>query len=114
LRDSSIPGGFPCIKPIPLLPEAIPLVPKVIPFEPEVIHLFPELIPLYRRILLFSAAAWIWNIADFHFKGAIRIIDLFHALEHYWDLAKKIFSGDNQTLKKWTKKRRKELDSGKV
>jgi hypothetical protein len=61
-----------------------------------------------------DGAAWIWNIADFHFKGAIQIIDLFHAREHYWTVAKKCLSGDNQTLKKWTKKRRKELDSGKV
>jgi hypothetical protein len=61
-----------------------------------------------------DGATWIWNIADFHFKGAIQIIDLFHAREHYWNVAKKILSGDNQTLKKWTKKRRKELDSGKV
>jgi hypothetical protein len=61
-----------------------------------------------------DGAAWIWNIADFHFKGAIQIIDLFHAREHYWGAAKKIFSADNQTLKKWTKKRRKELNAGKV
>ena len=57
-----------------------------------------------------DGAAWIWNIADFHFKGAIQIIDIYHAREHYWNVAKRIFSGDKNTIKTWTDKRRKELD----
>ncbi|MBT9138996.1 MAG: hypothetical protein DDT31_01576 [Syntrophomonadaceae bacterium] len=27
---------------------------------------------------------WIWNIADECFPGAVQIIDLYHAREHYW------------------------------
>ncbi len=61
-----------------------------------------------------DGAQWIWNIADFHFKGAIQIIDLYHAREHYWYVAKKIFSNDKKKTKTWTDKRRKELDSGNV
>jgi hypothetical protein len=60
-----------------------------------------------------DGAAWIWNIADFHFKGAIQIIDLYHAREHYWHVAKEIFS-DKNTIKAWTEQRRKELDLGEV
>jgi len=61
-----------------------------------------------------DGAQWIWNIVDFHFKGAIQIIDLYHAREHYWYVAKKIFSNDKKKAKTWTDKRRKELDSGNV
>ncbi len=61
-----------------------------------------------------DGAVWIWNIADFHFKGAIQIIDIFHAREHYWNVAKKNFPGDNNTIKTWTGQRRKELDLGEV
>ena len=60
-----------------------------------------------------DGAAWIWNIADFHFKGAIQIIDLYHAREHYWNVAKEIFS-DKNTIKAWAEQRRKELDLGDV
>jgi len=61
-----------------------------------------------------DGAIWIWNIADFHFPGAIQIIDLYHAREHYWNVARKMFSNDKKKLKSWTDKRRKELDSGNV
>jgi len=61
-----------------------------------------------------DGAQWIWNLVDFHFKGAIQIIDLYHAREHYWYVAKKIFSNDKKKIKTWTDKRRKELDSGNV
>ncbi len=61
-----------------------------------------------------DGAQWIWNIADFHFPGAIQIIDLYHAREHYWEVAKKIFPNDKNKIKTWTDRRRKELDSGNV
>lgn len=61
-----------------------------------------------------DGAQWIWNIAGFHFRGAIQIIDLYHAREHYWDVAKKMFPNDKKKIKIWTDKRRKELDSGNV
>ncbi len=61
-----------------------------------------------------DGAVWIWNIADFHFKGAIQIIDIYHAREHYWNVAKQIFSGDINTIKTWAEQRRKELDLGDV
>ena len=61
-----------------------------------------------------DGAQWIWNIADFYFTGATQIIDLYHAREHYWNVAKKIFADDKNTKKNWTDERRKELDAGKV
>jgi hypothetical protein len=61
-----------------------------------------------------DGAQWIWNIADFHFPGAIQIIDLYHAREHYWEVAKKNFPNDKKKIKTWTDRRRKELDSGNV
>jgi len=67
-----------------------------------------------KVIVIGDGAIWIWNIADFHFQGAIQIIDLYHAREHYWSVAKKMFSSGDKKLKSWTTKRRKELDSGNV
>ncbi len=33
--------------------------------------------------VLGDGALWIWNIADEHFLGARKIVDLYHAREHY-------------------------------
>jgi hypothetical protein len=61
-----------------------------------------------------DAAAWIWNIADERFYGAIQIIDLYHAREHYWSVARAVFGSHPKKLDQWTERRRKELNEGKV
>jgi hypothetical protein len=67
-----------------------------------------------RICVIGDGAPWIWNIADVQFYGAIQIIDVYHAREHYWKVAKIMFGRDKTKTKKWTDKRRKELDSGDV
>jgi hypothetical protein len=61
-----------------------------------------------------DAAPWIWNIAEEYFYGAIQIIDLFHAREHYWNAARAAFGSDQKRLNPWAGARRKELDRGRV
>jgi len=61
-----------------------------------------------------DGAPWIWNIADEQFYGAIQIIDLYHARQHYWNVARAAFGCDKETLTLWTDQRRKELDEGEV
>ena len=36
-----------------------------------------------KTVVIGDGAHWIWNIADEQFYGAIQIIDLYHAREHY-------------------------------
>jgi hypothetical protein len=61
-----------------------------------------------------DGAPWIWNIADEQFYGATQIIDLFHAREHYWNVARSCFGSDKKQLEPWVEKRRIELDQGEV
>ena len=61
-----------------------------------------------------DGAPWIWNIADEQFYGAIQIVDLYHAREHYWNVGKVAFANDKENLNKWTAKRRQELNQGLV
>jgi hypothetical protein len=61
-----------------------------------------------------DAAPWIWNIAEEHFYGAIQIIDLYHARQHYWSAGRAAFGGHQKRLEQWAGRRRKELDEGKV
>jgi hypothetical protein len=64
--------------------------------------------------VLGDGAAWIWNIADEHFYGATQIVDLYHAREHYWNVAKACFGQNSDRLQQWTEDRRRELDEGRV
>jgi hypothetical protein len=44
-----------------------------------------------KQVILGDGAEWIWNQADLHFPGAIQIIDLYHARQHFWDLSAKLY-----------------------
>lgn len=48
-----------------------------------------------------DGAVWIWNIADRHFPGAVQIVDLYHAREHLWNLAPKLYPNDAARQKRW-------------
>jgi len=61
-----------------------------------------------------DAAPWIWNIAQDYFHGAIQIVDLYHAREHYWNVAKLFFGKDERKRHRWTERRKKELNDGAV
>jgi hypothetical protein len=39
--------------------------------------------------------------ADLHFPGALQIVDLFHARQHLWDLARLLYPGDDAHQKQW-------------
>ncbi|HEC99426.1 MAG TPA: ISKra4 family transposase [Proteobacteria bacterium] len=67
-----------------------------------------------KAIVIGDGAPWIWNIADEQFYGATQIVDLFHAREHYWNVARAFFGDNKQELAQWTEKRRIELDQGSV
>ncbi len=49
-----------------------------------------------RRVMLGDGAAWIRNIADEHFPGAVRIVDIFHAKQHLFETAKAIHGTDSE------------------
>jgi len=60
-----------------------------------------------------DGALWIWNIADEQFHGACQIVDLYHAREHYWAVAKACFK-NKEKQNQWAEERRIELNNGDV
>jgi hypothetical protein len=66
-----------------------------------------------ETVVIGDGAPWIWNIADEQFYGATQIVDLFHAREHYWNVARACFGQNKDKLHQWTKERCKELDDGR-
>ena len=64
--------------------------------------------------MLGDGAVWIWNLAEQHFPGAIQIVDLYHARQHIWELAAKLFPVDERTRKRWAAVCIDKLDAGKI
>ena len=67
-----------------------------------------------RRVVLGDGAAWIWNLADEQFPGAIQILDRFHAKQHLSDAAKEIWGSQTANYYHWLDRRESELDAGNI
>ena len=52
-------------------------------------------------VVIGDGAPWIWNLAAEHFPGAIQIVDLYHAKEHVWDVAKAVFGAGTAAAAAW-------------
>jgi hypothetical protein len=48
------------------------------------------------------------------FGGAIQIVDVWHAREHIWDWASKLFPGDAKMRQRWAKKLIQKLNRGRT
>ncbi len=66
------------------------------------------------KVILGDGAVWIWNLADLHFPGAIQIVDLYHARQHLWELAEKLFPTDEKRRKGWAGRMLATLDAGRI
>jgi hypothetical protein len=66
------------------------------------------------KVFMGDGSEWIWNIADQHFPGAIQIVDLFHARQHLWDLARKLCPNQDAEQRRWMMVHQALLDDGKI
>ena len=67
------------------------------------------------RVVMGDGAEWIWNLAARHFPGAILIVDLYHARQHLWQVARRLYPDDEGKRKAWMKVHQKRLlDKGKI
>jgi hypothetical protein len=68
-----------------------------------------------KKVVIGDGAEWIWNIASRHFPGAIQIVDLYHARQHLWDLARLLYPSDSKRQNAWIGLHQKRwLDKGKI
>ena len=67
-----------------------------------------------RQVVIGDGARWIWNLTEELFPQAIQIVDLFHAKQHLWDVAKDIYGGDTDLTKQWARQRCRELDRSQI
>ena len=67
-----------------------------------------------KKVVLGDGASWIWNLSHEYFPGAVEIVDLYHAREHLWELAAKVFPRDEKRRQGWVRRLKKKLDAGRI
>jgi hypothetical protein len=67
-----------------------------------------------KKVIMGDGAEWIWNLTDLHFPGATQIVDLFHARQHLWDIARFLYPGDDAPQRQWILRHQPKLDEGKI
>ena len=68
-----------------------------------------------KQVVMGDGAEWIWNLAALHFPEAIHIVDLYHARQHLWELARRLYPNDEGKQRAWMKAHQKRLlDKGKI
>jgi hypothetical protein len=68
-----------------------------------------------KKVVIGDGAEWIWNLAQQHFPGAIQIVDLYHARQHLWDLARLLYPNQRKRQNVWIGLHQKRwLDKGKI
>jgi Uncharacterised protein family (UPF0236) len=65
-------------------------------------------------VVLGDGAPWIWKQAEEHFPGAVQIVDLYHAEEHVWQVARAVFGPQTEAAAVWAKDACDLLVHGKI
>jgi Uncharacterised protein family (UPF0236) len=68
-----------------------------------------------QKVVIGDGAEWIWNLVGLHFSDAIQIVDLYHARQHRWEVAHKLYPNEERKQKAWMKIHQKRLlDRGRI
>jgi hypothetical protein len=66
------------------------------------------------KVVVGDGAEWIWNIASQQFPGAIQIVDLYHARQHLWNVARTLYPLDQVAQRRWILRHQPKLDGGLI
>src|SRR5204862_5578476 len=67
-----------------------------------------------KKVGIGDGAEWLWNIVQLHFPDAIQIVDLYHARQHLWELAAKLYPANPAQRKAWVWRLQRKLDAGRI
>jgi hypothetical protein len=67
-----------------------------------------------KKVFMGDGSEWIWNIADQHFPSATQIVDLYHARQHLWDVARKLYPNQEAEQRRWMMVHQDLWDEGKI
>ena len=63
-----------------------------------------------RILVIADGAVWIWNLVTDRFEKAIQRLDLFHAKEHLWTVARALHGQDEPAVQAWVGPLLKDLE----
>src|SRR5205085_11306907 len=67
-----------------------------------------------KKVIMGDGAEWIWKLADLICSEAIQIVDLFHARQRLWDMARLLYPGEEVHQRQWILRHQPKLDEGKI
>ena len=65
-------------------------------------------------VALGDGAAWIWRLVAEHFPSAVQIVDLYHAREHVWKVARAVFGPNTPAGSAWAHEACRFLEEGNI
>jgi hypothetical protein len=68
----------------------------------------------HQLVVLGDGAAWIWRLVAEHFPGATQIVDIWHAREHVWKVARAVFRANTPEASAWAERACALLVEGKI
>ncbi|HUJ76023.1 MAG TPA: ISKra4 family transposase, partial [bacterium] len=67
-----------------------------------------------KKVVMGDGAEWIWNLAQEHFPDALQIVDLYHARQHLWEVARALFPTQEAEQRRWRMAQQHQLDEGRI
>ena len=64
------------------------------------------------KLVVSDGAAWIWNVAQDRWRGAVEMLDFHHASQHVWTLGEAIH-GERAAARPWVEKQLHQLRHGR-
>ena len=65
-----------------------------------------------EKLVVADGAPWIWNLAQDRWRGAVELLDFYHASEHLWDLGEAV-AGNRESARPWVEKKLHQLRHGR-
>jgi hypothetical protein len=67
-----------------------------------------------KKVVMGDGSEWIWNQADLHFPDATQIVDLRHASEHLWEVARELHPNEEANRNRWIMIHQDLLEQGRI
>ena len=57
-----------------------------------------------RKVVVADGAKWIWNVVAELFPGAVEIVDVWHARERLWEVARAVYGPGTDLCRRWAER----------
>jgi hypothetical protein len=65
-----------------------------------------------EKLVVSDGAPWIWNVVQDRWRGAVEVLDFYHASQHVWALGEAVH-GDREAARAWVEQRLHQLRHGR-